>query len=102
MNSPEIEKLLKEHSDIKELESEYNSYIDKLKAEQSLIKQVMEEVNSWKAGNAQETFMGELEDYHYEYTMKIVSLEEVHRKIGRAEKNIRNLLNSELNKGPRF
>ncbi|MDQ0861957.1 hypothetical protein [Bacillus sp. V2I10] len=102
MNNPEVEKLLKEHSDINELEAEYNLFIDNLKAEQSLIKQVMEEVNSWKAGNAQEAFMSELEDYHYQYTMKIVSLEEVYREIGRAEKKVRNLINSELNKGPKF
>ncbi|MFY0760604.1 hypothetical protein AB1K32_17250 [Metabacillus dongyingensis] len=102
MDNKEIEVLLKEHDDLIELKSSYDFFIDRIRAEQLLIKKIMENVYSWKAGEGKEAFLSELEDYNYQYTMKIIQLESTYHDIGQAKKNIRYRINAELSKGPKF
>lgn len=102
MNNKEIEILLREHSDLVELKSSFDTFVDKIKAEQAIIKNIMENVYSWKSGQGKEAFISELEDYNYQYTMRILQLESTYREIERVEKNIRTHINSELSKGPKL
>lgn len=102
MINNEIEILLKEHSDLVELKSSFDFFVERIRAEQAIIKNIMENVYTWKSGQGNEAFLSELEDYNYQYTMKILQLESTYREIGRAEKNIRNRINVELSKGPKF
>ncbi|KEZ48810.1 hypothetical protein [Metabacillus indicus] len=102
MINSSAENLLKEHRDLIELKSSFNSFLDSVKAEQSIIKNLLEEVYSWKSGEGREAFLSELEDYNYQYSMKVLHLESAYREIGQAEKEIRNRLNAELSKGPKF
>lgn len=102
MNNKELEVLLKEHDDLAELKSSYDFFIDRIRAEQLLTKKIMESVYSWMAGEGKEAFLSELEDYNYQYTMKIIQLESTYHEIGQAQKNIRSRINAELSKGPKI
>lgn len=102
MNNKEIEILLKEHSDLIELKSSFDNFIDRIKAEQAIIKNIMENVYSWKSGHGNDAFLSELEDHNYQYTLRILQLESTYREIGSAEKKIRTLINAELSRGPKF
>ncbi|MRX54338.1 hypothetical protein GJU41_10165 [Bacillus idriensis] len=102
MDNKELEVLLKEHDDLGELKSSYDFFIDRIRAEQNLIKNIMENVYYWKTGEGKKAFLSELEDYNYQYTMKIIQLESTYHDIGQAQKNIRSKINTKLSNGPKF